>query len=69
MKNFGAKVSEFGSLVEGDRSNRMRIGNESGIACKHAVHVGPDFDGVGIDRGSNKRRCRKNPIRRGRAWW
>src|SRR5262249_35925768 len=49
MEHLGAKIGQFGGLVEADLPDGPGSRAEPGVGGHHAFHVGPDFDLIGIE--------------------
>src|SRR5579884_1539296 len=68
MQHLGAEVGELGSLFEADDLDAARVRAEAWVGGHHAVHVGPDFDALGVQRGAHNGRgkIRSAPAHGGR---
>ena len=55
MQNLGAEVGQLGGLFKADDLDAQGIGTDAGIGGHDAVHVGPDFDGLGGERAADER--------------
>ena len=54
VQDLGAEVGEFGGFFEADDLDAVGIGTEVRVGGLHAVDVGPDLDGVGVEAGADK---------------
>ena len=55
MQHLGAEVGQLGRFLKADDLDAQRIGADAGIGGHDAVHVGPDFDGLGVQRAAHQR--------------
>ena len=55
VQHLGAEVGEFGRFFKADDFHAQGIGADARIGGHDAVDVGPDFDGIGGKRSTDKR--------------
>ena len=55
VQNLGAEVGQFGCFFKADDLDAQRIGADARVGGHDAVHVGPDFDGLGRERAADER--------------
>ena len=48
MQHLGSEVRQFRCLFKTDDLHSQRIRTDAGVGRHDAVHVGPDFDGLGM---------------------
>jgi len=49
-----AERCELGGFVESDLLDELRSLHHSGVGGQHPIHIGPDLDGVGVERGAEQ---------------
>src|SRR5208337_5206307 len=54
MQDLGAEVGKLSGLFEADDLDAARVGTDARIGGLHAIHVGPDFDAVGVKTCSHE---------------
>ena len=57
INHFGPKVAQFHGFSVGNGRNREGIGNLARIGGHHSVHVGPNFNYIGIKRRAKNGAC------------
>src|SRR5579862_4016241 len=55
MQHLGAKIGEIGRFVKTHSGDAAGVGAEIWIASHDAVHVGPDFDALGVHACAHNR--------------
>ena len=55
MQNLGAEVGQLGGFFKADDLDAQRIGTDARVGGHDAVHVGPDLDGLGVERAADQR--------------
>ena len=56
MQHLGAEVGQLGGLLKADDLDAQSIGADARIGGHDAVHVGPDLDGLGLERAADQAR-------------
>jgi hypothetical protein len=56
VQDLGAEAGQLARFVEADALDALRALDDPRVGREHAVHVGPDLDGVRLQRGPEQRR-------------
>src|ERR1035437_2506042 len=54
VQDLGAEVGQLGGFLEADDLDAEGLGADAGVGGHDAVDVGPDFDGLGLERAADK---------------
>ena len=55
VQDLCAEVGQFGGLFKADGLDAVGVGDDARIGGEDAVHVGPDFDGLGLEGAADQR--------------